>query len=538
MKQTLLLLLLVLVVEAMAVAKFCNGSLFKRDTVSGGISWSNANASAITQWSLLSGTEDCTGAFAADGNVLVCLNEDGTQLFTFTLNDAVSEGSVPMKANYSISIASSATIGPITTIMYWNNVSMNSTFRSDFFCLTSPPYIFCGTYDSGNLSLITSPDYSDVASASYIREQPKIFVSRRPSVCPFCSQILTTTFFTPTRSGFAAKTPVAVGISTQPFEIMGTYGSYLFSLLTSSGDYYTHDLLLRPIKASSTTVRLAETVPSQQTCTGLIYRTIDDPSLESSSSNQLIQSSIRQTVGTRTTNWYSGTMSGFAWTPSTYSWRAQVSPPAFEPIPDPIIEPILDEPAEESPVSMPTNAIDCEGSAPADCFKCVDGLWVSNRSVNAPTIIFDGKSEINGSLTITEELLLIGLSSTISVSECYSLEGGIVLELTLDEYALLATKNISQIELIQGRPCTQLSTSSDLKISIKGSNKSCKKVIIKAAESAERVVAVFRVSSAKCDLWWISLVSVFGFVIMLAVAIALICTCSKRCRQKIRPFSQ
>lgn len=572
---------------SVTLAGFCGGSVFIRETVSGKISWSNASLAPYPTWSELNGTEVCTGAFAADGERLVCLDAQALKVFVFTLNNSVADGSMaPSLSTYSLDLPSNAQILPNSQLLYWNMVTWNTGTIFDFFCIFSNSLLHCGTYQSSKrISLMTSPPYTGIFAATYVRETPRIFTSRLPLICHGCTQVLATTKFNDSYTqgnGSYSGDSMAYGTSpVDPFRVMFSAANNFVGVDNTTSTSYLFDSAINYLGVFSTSLSIIDAVPSQRTCTGVLLRfysgTQPGPIDPRALINQQVNSTLLQNYDGNEVVWYSGPMSGFAWTPKVFNWPTVPSPPSAAAVPHPeyptdfapdgIEEVSPDAPYSSShvpsnrppsflaltpihegdaplstnprpPRPAPQDVTFCPGVAPDGNFFCQNGAWYINKTLSERNITFDGKARIQGSLIITNETVFRGLYSSVDVTDCYNIDGIVLLDLTDDEFQDLWSQNVSTLRLINGTACSENATSNQFEIMIRTPSKSCQTVTTRPSMDSDALVAIFSVNTIKCKIWWISLGSTVGFIFLVAVVIGLVFTCNQKCRHKVRPFSQ
>lgn len=192
-------------------------------------------------------------------------------------------------------------------------------------------------------------------------------------------------------------------------------------------------------------------------------------------------------------------------------------------------------PGMTQPISSPTQSVvpssPCTGSAPSPSFACINGVWTSNTSVETPTFVIPGSTQIvhiSGNLT-TSTIQMPGVGSLIIVHGCIYNLTNIFVTLTLED--------IKKIEKSTGKSLTQSLIVSDsdgncpsgsTKLSTVGisSNQQkfgCKRVKVEKATSSnsKQLSGIFIVSSSRCNIWWIIVVSVIGGLILIGTAVAL-----------------
>lgn len=196
--------------------------------------------------------------------------------------------------------------------------------------------------------------------------------------------------------------------------------------------------------------------------------------------------------------------------------------------------------ATARPPEAPAAANDtCPDPAPDfGSFKCSNGTWVCAKSISERNVTFTGKAKVGGSLIITNETIFRGLGSSVSVGECYNVDGIILLDLTDEELQDLESKNVTSLHLINGIACPENATAATFEIMVRAPHDTCSSLKIKATIDAHGLVAIFSVNSIKCKIWWISLGSACGFVFITAAIVGLIFTFNTTCRNHIRPFSK
>jgi hypothetical protein len=195
-----------------------------------------------------------------------------------------------------------------------------------------------------------------------------------------------------------------------------------------------------------------------------------------------------------------------------------------------------------SPTSPPVEqqTSDCPGSPPSSQFSCENGVWVAEGSVEVDSdlIIPAGASlHVNGNFASRAAVNMRGQTSTIVASGCISFSAsGVTLE--LDEVPKSSGARDSPVA-IQNSSCVSslLETPVDVR-----TPSSCAKTSVSTEKEGippSQLSVVFNVSRSPCNTQWIIMGSIFAFVAVLAIVVALVLvfTYNKTCRQAARPFA-
>lgn len=193
------------------------------------------------------------------------------------------------------------------------------------------------------------------------------------------------------------------------------------------------------------------------------------------------------------------------------------------------------EPWVEEPVSG------CPLPSPGPTFVCINNMWVAYGSVTEETISFPGSSTtiVNGNLTVSS-IVVTSSSSSVNVTGCITpTDGTLTVTLILTQADLEAIikqgGSLTSFLIQQASACH---TTFDLVVDTSAIH-SCKTIKTNRLSTASTMAATFTVSTSKCNVWWIVLVSVLCGVVLLALIVLIVLvSVSKRVRYIILPFSR
>jgi alpha-tubulin suppressor-like RCC1 family protein len=207
-------------------------------------------------------------------------------------------------------------------------------------------------------------------------------------------------------------------------------------------------------------------------------------------------------------------------------------------------------PEPEHPPSGPS----CQGTAPVSIAVClfIDGTWkwtiVGNYepSSNEPMdiqsdIVIIGNWTINDANAVVFRAKQDGKLPLVNVTECAFLNQPLNVELKDEDLKRMAkAKTPEKQKLVE---CAGPPLTGDLNrlVNTKTAGKSCRKAQTTTTEEVNTqgrttLNTLFKVNSAKCNNWWIILVSVLGGVILLISIFGIIYAASPKMRSAIRPY--
>lgn len=193
------------------------------------------------------------------------------------------------------------------------------------------------------------------------------------------------------------------------------------------------------------------------------------------------------------------------------------------------------------PPSAPV-ASRCLGSPPSPQFLCneTSGVYYSASSVSSnSTLIISSPTVVHGSLTLGTGLIIEGLSSTITITDCLSYNESIELAV------VIAPKDIRQLKvgsktynLLSYRERCYGSSNASINIDIRRNDVSkCHKMSARTSIDDSTLAVVFTLNSGSCNTW-IILVAVLGGVGLILITLALIVTFHQGARECILPFTK
>jgi hypothetical protein len=172
-----------------------------------------------------------------------------------------------------------------------------------------------------------------------------------------------------------------------------------------------------------------------------------------------------------------------------------------------------------TPHPVPVSDSNCPQPIPAG-FTCVNGQLVSIGNVEEPTVTIppnSGTVQVNGNLT-SETVVFDGIGSTLNISGCATIPGGIVIELKGNEQNL---PNGPIVLVIQNGDCS--GSLLDVPVRIE-QTKSCKKTKVSQDSTATKssLAVLFNVDSRSCNTRWIILGSVLGGLAAITAIVAVV----------------
>lgn len=190
------------------------------------------------------------------------------------------------------------------------------------------------------------------------------------------------------------------------------------------------------------------------------------------------------------------------------------------------------------PVSSPSSCT--IATPPPPGFICVGNTWISNSSINTPTLTVPGGSVhvvINGSLS-TSTIIFGGLNSSLTINGCANNLTSVTIQVSDDDLKKFGSKEklLQLISYASSNSSCRSLTTTQLSVSVIG--KSCRSLKVTKVSSDGSLSGLFKLDSSRCNTWWIVLVSVLGGVIVLGVIlVVLLAIFVPSVRKTIRPFS-
>lgn len=557
-------------------SQFCDGTLVVRQEVGRRLLWSNAVSGEPTRWYPINSTEICTKSFAVDGNMLWCIDSNAT-IHSFELTNGVIQGQLPIHVQYPR--ANLPSIDADAKLMYWHNLNQGPSIFNMLCLLASHSQdVYCGI---PNATFNTFTPYKYAAgsyhSASYVRDRQMVIGSYRGGGKQTGRLELVSLDYRPPTRSFRPPSSATWKSDYVFDELAASSAGYIGY---SDGDLQMTVFALKNGKQRDldlpSTGKIVELTSTTSKCQSFVMRTRTDvstrrkdvlkidsisqsegrghppprdhhhptapppPTMSTPNSspnpiaetrNVMLPSSIvqRNPKSGEDTTMYIGDASGMAWTPLLFDW------PANNPdIPIGLV--INFEPFQDNATEPESSDSGCQGSPPNDLFTCVDGVWWANMSVVAPSISVSGRTSLGGSVYVDFSTTFNGLRSSLSVDDCYAIEGNILLDLSSEDYTTLTKKGSTELHLVQGQRCADSQTALPLSLA-NPPKKSCKKVTLKTEQKGNGVYALVQVDSMSCNLWWIILISVVAFVVLSFIVLIFTFTYFKSCRQRIRPYS-
>jgi predicted outer membrane repeat protein len=176
-------------------------------------------------------------------------------------------------------------------------------------------------------------------------------------------------------------------------------------------------------------------------------------------------------------------------------------------------------------------------------WECVNNQWTLLGSLVAGTLTIPASTVVVvGSLTLSNDLVLTGLQSSVSVQGgCTYIGGTLQIELTAAELEEISKESGSSrtLSLIsQDSSCPSLSS---VAINVYKTTSSCRNVEISSNADVMHgyrvsLMALFKVNSSRCNTKWIILGCVLGGILVIVLVITLIVTFNGRAKAVFRPF--
>jgi predicted outer membrane repeat protein len=230
------------------------------------------------------------------------------------------------------------------------------------------------------------------------------------------------------------------------------------------------------------------------------------------------------------------------------AWEPIVPP--VEPVSPPVTPPVT------PPMQLPPPP-GCAGAPPSSSATCQNGVWIvpaadfisaytpppasaNNTTPIAPPPPIESPVIIVGNATVSQVKVAIRSISAaaattantafISSNSCLIIDQ---LSIDLDDEAVATIEVRSQrVNLIESA-CTVQTV---LTINASKPKKRCSKLDSKEIRTTNTLAATFQVSTSKCNLWWIILVSVLGGVILACLVFLVIYRASPKARKRIQPY--
>jgi predicted outer membrane repeat protein len=194
-----------------------------------------------------------------------------------------------------------------------------------------------------------------------------------------------------------------------------------------------------------------------------------------------------------------------------------------------------------TPVSI--NPLGCSGSPPTSNSYCSDGIWIvpatelATSVANTPKQVFTSPIEIVGDVSISSISIGNVLSRSASSSAFIHSKSCLVIgsiDVELSDEDVKSIEENPRTAVLSSSSCA--STTTVITTSGSKPEKSCKKLGTEPVKEGGTLSATFRVSSSRCNVWWIVLASVLGGVILLLLLAVLVYKLSNRLRKRLQPY--
>lgn len=193
-----------------------------------------------------------------------------------------------------------------------------------------------------------------------------------------------------------------------------------------------------------------------------------------------------------------------------------------------------------SPSSSPCSS---RPPSPISSFSCVNGSWHSNQSVTVDSITVSSAVTVASNLT-TKAIIYNGLSSSVTVSGCASVNGTLTLYLTQEEMESL--RNTS-VPLLTANGCANSVLKGKILLTVVGPKKSCEKFEYGLSEqqtgSQYQLVALMNLDMGGCKnsksvALIIGICVPIGVVFLVVLGVVLAAIFSSSFRTKFRPYAK
>ena len=215
------------------------------------------------------------------------------------------------------------------------------------------------------------------------------------------------------------------------------------------------------------------------------------------------------------------------------------APPLSSPIAAPMGVPVPIAPSSANcpqTLDIPPGSVCVNGIYHTSAQNFIDYIASGTSSkpavLGAPIFITGGDVSLP-ELTVANVLHLGPGVAMISSNSCISIST-VSVSLSQEDIDLINSKQSSSALLIQSN-CSQQGTN----ILVVGASpkKSCQRTKVTPQTTANSLQATFTLSSSKCNVWWIVLVSVLGGVLLLLIiAVVVIRSLPDRLRRRVQPF--
>jgi len=193
-----------------------------------------------------------------------------------------------------------------------------------------------------------------------------------------------------------------------------------------------------------------------------------------------------------------------------------------------------------TPVSIPIIPVCDPSTRPSPLFYCYNGVWVAPGTIEAPTISVSTPVIVHGSMDVPV-VTITGLQGSVVVTGCINTTT-VHLTLTPAEVEQLSKSNKPSSQksafLTQnGANCSQ--SLDTLNIEIGTTKKVCQKVYASTdtvQSSQSTLFVAFKIDALQCKVWWIAVISVIGFIVIVAIIFAIVAIAWKPLRVKIMPY--
>jgi hypothetical protein len=151
-----------------------------------------------------------------------------------------------------------------------------------------------------------------------------------------------------------------------------------------------------------------------------------------------------------------------------------------------------------TPITPTEPTQSCPQPQPGPTFKCIDGNWVSDVSVEQPVIVLPGSGQIivNGNLTVNQSITFNGPGSTVIVNGCAFITGPITIILTESDLDRLGG---AIHELLNQSGCANATDLSGAEVIVLTPSGSCRTVTLTNVGSSSSLSVLFDISTKGCS---------------------------------------
>jgi hypothetical protein len=196
------------------------------------------------------------------------------------------------------------------------------------------------------------------------------------------------------------------------------------------------------------------------------------------------------------------------------------------------------------PPSPITPLVSCSGPQPSSgTWACINDQWTLIGSLVTETLTIPASTVVVvGNLTITGDLILTGLKSSVTVLEgCLSITGSLQIELTpeeLEEISKEAGSSRTLALISQNSNCSSLT---GVTINALKTSSSCRKIVSSTSSDISdgtrtTLSGVFEVNSFGCNVKWIILGCVLGGILVIVLVVILVVTFNDKAKSVVQPF--